>query len=180
MGGRGSGSGMAAYRRNVRSSEDTIRNEPVEHLLLLDKDGKIAMRTGDGKRGEVEVTPEMMRRARDSVMTHNHPGGSTFSKEDIQTSLQLGLREIRATTAKNGTFSLRRDYDLNTPQPSFYRSFAAEYDTYVKYNIQRVLQSQIFRREITVDEAIRRDGVMRREWLRDNAKKYGWTYKEEK
>lgn len=179
MGGRGSSSGMGAYQRNVRRSEDTIRNEPVEHLLLLDKNGNVAMRAGDGKRSEVNVTNEMMQAARDAVMTHNHPGGSTFSMEDIQTALVLGLREIRATTASNGTYTLRRDYELGTPQPMFYRNFANEYQMNAR-SIHNTLQEKVYSGEITVDEAISRDRNMRREWLRDNAKKYGWTYREEK
>ena len=180
MGGRGSSSGMGAYQRNVRSSEDEIRNEPVEHLLLLDKNGKIAMRTGDGQRGEVNVTPEMMARAKDAVMTHNHPGGSPFSHEDIQTALTIGLREIRATTAQNGTYSLRRDYELDAPQNNSYWRFALDYRSYVNTEIHAALQNRIYRGEITVDDAVRQDKSMRREWLRNNAKKYGWTYKEER
>lgn len=180
MGGRGSGSGMGAYRQNVRNSEDTIRNEPVEHLLLLGADGKIEMEAGDGQQSEVTVTPEMMAKARDAVMTHNHPRGSPFSWEDVHTAITLGVREIRATTAYNGTYSLRRNYELTAQNPSHYASFGLAYRMYIINDIRPTIQGRVNRGEINIWQANRQENDMRREWLRNNAKRFGYTYKEEK
>ena len=172
---------MSAFQRNVRRAEDSIRNEQTEHLMVLDSKGNVAARSGDGQRSEVSFTPEMERLARDAVVTHNHPGGSTFSWEDIHASMLLGIKEVRATTASNGTYVLRRDYDLGGYVPGSYRDFAYDYRSYVNTAVIPSVRAKLNSGQIkTSDEAYAADGRMRRDWLKNNSKRYGWTYREEK
>ena len=52
------------------------------------------------------------------VLTHNHPGCSVFSKEDVGIFLQTEMQEIRATNRLNETFVLRRTEASKNSDPS--------------------------------------------------------------
>ena len=179
MSGRGGRSGMNSFRTNLHKAEDKIRNEQYEHLLLIDSKGNVSREAGDNNTSQVNVPEEMIRMSVDGVMTHNHPRGTTFSWQDVQTALTIGLKEIRATTANNGTYVLRRNYKLSDPQPMMYKSFGMGY----RYNCDKIhetIQGRINRGEIDISEAGKLDAQMRRDWLKNNAKNFGWTYREEK
>lgn len=180
MGGRGSSSGMGAYERNMNRIEGTIRNETVEHLILADDKGKELHRTSDGESSEVGLTPEMIRNARDNVITHNHPRGRNFSMEDIQVAQYYGVRELRATTRDNGTYVLRRTYELGKP-PAAWQRFALDYQRAFNQT-QRIIQGRIDRGELGMNPSgwYREEGRLMGEWLKNNAETYGWKYRKER
>ena len=44
---------------------------------------------------------------RNSIVTHNHPGGRSFSEDDLVTAVELDLYELRAVS-RGFTYRLRR------------------------------------------------------------------------
>ena len=170
------------YKENLKKTEDTIRDKPVEHMIMVDSKGNIKFQTTDNKVDEVSFTMEMAKNAVDAVVTHNHPGGSCFSPEDIQSALYYGVREIRATTAKNGTHVLRRNYELSEGAKLVDALYFPS--AYYEYRITKVVpavKAMIARKEIPFDlSAIRREeSKLLSKWLTDNAGKYGWSYTKE-
>ncbi|MDP2216406.1 MAG: minor capsid protein [Methanolobus sp.] len=88
-----SGQGIEAI---VRSYEAEIKNKPYENCYALDSNGNIVLEKS-GTRNQIEITAAEGRLLRGTVFTHNHPGGSSFSMEDIQTGSYFAVREMRAT-----------------------------------------------------------------------------------
>lgn len=183
MGGRASSSGFNAYQRNVRKAEDTIRNETVEHLLMLDEQGRIKFRASDGIADQVGLTPEMEANARDAVLTHNHPGGTTLSSDDIECAIYYGMKEVRATTASGLTYVLTRNYDLHqggkNPPPGNFQNFPKVFSRVTRQAMDDAAL-KVQRGEISKSQWGKAQSDTRREWLKKNASFYGWTYKEEK
>ena len=64
----------------------------------------------DNTKNYVTFSEEQVKQFEDNILTHNHPGGSTFSCEDVSLLTYSKMQEIRATTSK-GTFSLRANKD---------------------------------------------------------------------
>lgn len=177
MGGRGASYG--GYRGNVEKAERSIRNESVEHMIMLDKNGNIALRTSDNNKSTVTMSAEMVAMARDAVFTHNHPSGATFSSQDVETAFRTGMKEIRATAPDGSTVSLRRNWSLDRPQDPLYKSFGFAYWQRTQ-GIRDSLLDRINSGELTIEQANRAGDRMQRDWLKQNAGRFGWTYTEER
>ena len=166
----------------IGNADDSIRNGTTETAVLLDAKGNEIGRTSDGEQGSVTITPELKAQMRDAIMTHNHPMGTTFSPEDVYNAIINGLQELRATTANNGTYVLRRAFDWMDGNHSDmkYIDWYKEYAT-ASGRIRSVVQSRIYRGEITSQqEAMAEDSRLRGEWLTENAPRYGWKYTKER
>jgi len=86
-----------AARKALIPIEREISKQPVEHLYLLNKTGKILSKAiGTAKNVNILLVPP------DSfIATHNHPSGSrSLSPIDIYGAIYWNLREIRAVTKK--------------------------------------------------------------------------------
>ena len=166
------------YEQNVRHSENSIRSEKVEHLLLLNDDGTIRFRASDGKEAEVTPTQEIIDNALDAVLTHNHPGGSCFSAEDIQTAMYMQVKEMRATTLENGTFALRRTHQTGVSPTPRYHWFPLLYRE-VRDNIHAAIQARIDNGTIPFDMKVikREENEMSAKWLSENAQRFGWEFR---
>lgn len=110
MGGRGASS-LSSYSNSLRKAENSIRNNETESLIILDKNGKVLINKSDNQRREVRITQEEALRMQNNVLTHNHPGGTTFSYMDLNTAYSTGVSEIRAVH-KSGYYSLKRNFIL--------------------------------------------------------------------
>jgi len=97
-------------KMSLLAAEHEIKDMPRERLYIFDKHGNPIVIRG-GKEGEVRLGFTDIFKAKKfdntgAVITHNHPGGATFSSTDISTAGSLGLSEIRATT-NTDTYILR-------------------------------------------------------------------------
>jgi hypothetical protein len=96
-------------RQRVREAERAHAHASVEHARVVSRSGAVLFDRSDGAASSIDFTPADMWTFRDNrgaVLTHNHPGGDSFSKDDIAFARQAGLSEIRAST-RDAVFSMR-------------------------------------------------------------------------
>jgi len=167
-------------KAEVKRVEDVFRKQPVEYASCVDSSGRNLFKTTDKDEGGVNLTlyKEHMK---NGVLTHNHPGGRTFSIEDISTAVGTGLAEVRACTEK-GAFSLVRQYSLDEGPTESQKEFAWRYklamDDYATRVTDPIWQKSAQLQE-DADRCNRMAEEFRRNWLKKNAHKFGWEYTEE-
>jgi hypothetical protein len=93
----------------VLEAERGIRSSDYETAYLYDKNGKLIAQQS-GNKDTVNLSPAMLNQMRGSILTHNHPGGSSFSRQDIAVAVNHGLAEVRAVTSER-TYSMVMDND---------------------------------------------------------------------
>lgn len=197
MGSRGQASGLEKlgdiYRIaekskefliSLRREEDSLRSGQVEKAIILDKDGNILFTESQGDESEVRFTKEQCVKMKDANLTHNHPNGTTFSVEDLRLLIHARLASIRVVT-NDAEYELQR---LGKPSPKRKR-FAEEYNLFQQKvdeaadkEWDTVLQ-QYFDGKITQEEcekqgrrAFEKINLEYSNWLRKNAKRYGYRY----
>lgn len=103
----------------IVSMEEKIRmNQGFETAYALDSRGRVVMNKG-GQASSVSISQQEGLLLKDSIFTHNHPGGwkykegtigrigNSFSTDDIRTAIKLDIKEIRAVTP-HFTFTMKR------------------------------------------------------------------------
>jgi hypothetical protein len=103
------GGAYSPLERAVRAQEDLIRHDSVESLYAFDVGGSIVFSKTGGQH-DIQVSLLEVARLRDTVLTHNHPNGTSLSRHDLQVAAVGDLAEIRVVTA-DWRFSLRRPPD---------------------------------------------------------------------
>lgn len=89
-----------------RTDEIAIAGNKEEHAILYDSNGNRLFKK-QGKADEIEYSYAETLLMGDGVLTHNHPGGGSFSPDDIDTLRHTGLYELRAI-GRDGVYVLRR------------------------------------------------------------------------
>jgi hypothetical protein len=93
----------------VTDFEERVREERVEHAIVVDESGNVLFEK-KGTKKSVTFDPEEMGKIKNGtnvVLSHNHPGGSSFSKQDIMLSARNNISEIRVITSSE-LFVMRR------------------------------------------------------------------------
>ena len=104
-GGGGMGSGSKGLARSLSAREGSIRGNDFETLFALDENGNEIFKK-IGNRNSVSYGMDGWK-TKDAIVTHNHPGGSSFSWQDVQGMVYHNQKEMRAT-GKEFTFSIKR------------------------------------------------------------------------
>jgi SPP1 gp7 family putative phage head morphogenesis protein len=89
----------------IENYEDRIRNLPKETSRIFDSNGKIIFEKS-GNINSIHFSDQEFALFERNVFTHNHPGGSTLSPEDVFCAFDFKSYEIRAA-GSNGTYYLR-------------------------------------------------------------------------
>lgn len=79
--------------------ENEIRRDAVETGAFIAPDGRI-LRRRTGVPNRVSYLPEELVGVQGTTFTHNHPGGASFSLEDLLLAADLQLHEVRVVTAR--------------------------------------------------------------------------------
>lgn len=99
--------GALGTMSSVRAAEKSIWYRPTEQAIGFTANGdRVLDKAGTKKQvgfTEAEVAP--LRNG--GVFTHNHPGGGSFSPNDIVMASSLNLAEIRAVNGPNEVYSMR-------------------------------------------------------------------------
>jgi len=95
-----------SVQRALARAEPALRRGTVERLIAYDLAGNEVLRL-DGTEDEVKIPRAAYGMLRNTIVTHNHPGGRSFSEDDIITAIELDLFELRAVS-RDFTFRLRR------------------------------------------------------------------------
>jgi len=134
----------------IRDYEAKIKARKTEKAYLFDTNGNVLLEKG-GTKNSVGFTNEEVQLFRGAILTHNHPGASSFSSQDIRTSCANFLKEIRAT----GTFRtyIMKMKDGSNLYPDLWKDKIR--DMYVIYNaeVRRELLSRIDKGELSIPEA---------------------------
>lgn len=84
-------------RKKAVAFEEEFRESRSEYGIFISNDGeKLYPLSGDINK--VNVPSELWGKVVGTTFTHNHPGGSNFSIDDIITAAELNLAEVRAVT----------------------------------------------------------------------------------
>jgi len=83
----------------LREIENAIARERREIAYVLDEDGRVLVRR-EGGRDMVSLGDLPRELIRGRYVTHNHPEGNSFSREDIRFLLEFRPAEIRAVTRR--------------------------------------------------------------------------------
>jgi hypothetical protein len=134
-GGFGSGAkgGSGRLARNLEAHEKIIRaNDAFETLTAFDDNGNMLFSKKGGPHSVVYGADGP--KTTNAVVTHNHPGGASFSWQDVSGMVYFNQKEMRAT-GKEYTFSLKRPakgwgVSWKTAESRFKRASAAARKVY--------------------------------------------------
>jgi len=106
----------AELNKKVAKVANRIRGKKIEEVHAWDDAGNLIdlpqRRTADS----VSVAPEHLERLRNGrLMIHNHPGGTSFSQQDVYSAWQYNLAEIRVIGASG------YDYTMLPPEGKTWR-----------------------------------------------------------
>lgn len=87
--------------------EDAHRNDAVETALGVDPSGKVIIDKSQGVVNRVDFTQAEADSMRGGVLTHNHPGGTAFSVDDLAFLRAHDLHEIRVARKGDGNITAR-------------------------------------------------------------------------
>ena len=93
--GSKSGEPTPAARERLTSREFLIVNKPVEWGCVVDREGR-AILDKVGEKTEVSFSGDEIEQMKDRHFTHNHPSGSSLSKEDLNLALDADLASMSA------------------------------------------------------------------------------------
>ncbi len=133
----------------IKGIEAKIKTRKTEKAYLFDSKGNILLEKG-GTRNQVVFTQEELKLFKGSILTHNHPGASSFSVQDVRTACANSLKEIRVT----GTF---RTYamkmkDGSNMYPDLWKDKIR--DVYVVHNaeVRREFVSKIGKGDMSIQD----------------------------
>lgn len=90
--------------------EREIREFAVEHAFAFSVEGELLFHTTSDEDSQVGFNDAELALLAGAVLTHNHPGGRSFSEQDVTFAMRVGLAEMRVVTARS-RFVLRPPRD---------------------------------------------------------------------
>ncbi|MDR1157005.1 MAG: hypothetical protein LBK75_01675, partial [Oscillospiraceae bacterium] len=88
---------MSGLNESLQAIEKAKRGLDYEVGTLLAPDGTVLREYG-GEKHAVSTPSEDALLFRGGVFTHNHPGGRTFTLEDIRSFIASEAKEVRVST----------------------------------------------------------------------------------
>jgi NAD+--asparagine ADP-ribosyltransferase len=186
MGGRGASAyERVGYRNSLVINERKIRGKQTESAIVIDKSGRIVFIQSTGESDAVHFTEDQLKNMKGTTLTHNHPRSSTFSSEDLYLLTKQKLKAIRAV-GDHHTYQLEK---MNTTPLKDRSLFASDYKAamvrnkaitnklYNKYHDQMksgIISISKFNGKMVELETML--NKLNSDWLRANAKDYGYRY----
>lgn len=91
----------ALLQTRLDEVERAIRDLAVEHAYAFSVDGELLLHRTDDADSKVHFDDEAIALLPGTVLTHNHPGGRSFSETDVTFAMRVGLAEMRVVTARS-------------------------------------------------------------------------------
>lgn len=82
-------------RKAAVGIEEQIRKDHLETGAFIGRDGSVLLQR-QGEPDSVGFPVNEFDKLKGSTFTHNHPGNSTFSRQDVSLASEIGLTELRA------------------------------------------------------------------------------------
>ena len=73
----------------------------VEYAFAFSAEGELLLHQTTAATSRVTFDAAAIARLPGAVLTHNHPGGRSFSEEDVTFAMRVGLAEMRVVTARS-------------------------------------------------------------------------------
>lgn len=96
---RGSPDVSTSARWAAVQFEDAVRHDPNENGAFFRSDGTVIFRKV-GTPSNILFSAAELSGVNNSMFSHNHPGGHTFSMQDVQHAVELDLIELRAVAPR--------------------------------------------------------------------------------
>ena len=150
----------------LKEEEDRIRNEPIEHMVVLDPytDEVVMKLTGDKTSVGPKTVQEALNLYGGKVITHNHPSlwdkydprsrGVSFSPADVNCGCRAGAAEVRAIT-RDYNHSIKPPKDVMWDTNFYNRKVTPEFNRQYRilYNdlMPKILNGQISQEDAEAD-----------------------------
>jgi len=92
-------------KQELLKDEESLSHREKETVVVYDGSGKYLF-TKRGSETEIIFTRKEGKMLKDSIITHNHPSGASFSIQDIKTLKASGAAELRVV-GKNCVYYIR-------------------------------------------------------------------------
>ena len=153
-----------------RLDEASIAGHKNEYGILYDSKGNRILKKR-GEKDRIVYTDEEVALMLDGVLTHNHPGGATFSLDDIDMLGRAGLSELRAV-GRDGIYVIKQPETWPEGINSF-EKLEKEY-TDIQLSLQDDMYGEVLSGRITTDNGYSIE--YQRRILEKLTSKYGFTY----
>jgi hypothetical protein len=100
--------GLGGLGESLHAVESAKRELNYEVGTLVAQNGTVLREYG-GTDHQVDTPIADLPLFQGNVFTHNHPGGRTFTLEDIQSFIESEAKEVRVSTPQGTFFSLREN-----------------------------------------------------------------------
>ena len=110
--------------KSLAKTEAEIRQLPHERALIFNQDGTIFFER-NGTSSQVAFTDQEFKTFTGKVFTHNHPGNTSFSDNDVHRAAEYELSEMRAVST-NYTHSIKPPV-LGWEKDMWYNEILPEY-----------------------------------------------------
>jgi hypothetical protein len=100
--------------RQLLRIERVLAQQPLEHLFAFAPDGRFLLHATSGLPARVLLSSAQRSLLGDTIVTHNHPGGRSLSKMDLDFAMDCNLLQVRAVT-RWGRYWLNRPQQGWTP-----------------------------------------------------------------
>lgn len=184
FGGRGASSSNGSVYNSVLRVEQARKGLTREELSIYSKDGKLLLEMqGEDNHVDARQYRDLMENA---IVTHNHPMNDNFSSGDIDEFVNSNLYELRAST-NDKTYIIRKtNAKGNSKIKEDYNKVNSESWNYASQKLQEKAKNNTlgynprenparYNKERQLLKA-----EYKSKWLKENAKKYGYTYSEKK
>lgn len=171
--------GPSKAHPNVIKVENKNRKLHHEEANAFDDNGNVVLSKG-GNSNSVGFRPYECAKVANTTFTHNHPGGSIFSVEDVVFTVKNNLKEMRATQPDGGVYSLKRVGKVNI---TFMDKYKENYHMSVgaaKYKMDQYVPKLMAQGKVSSADANRMFSQKINDefipWLKKNAGKYGYEF----
>ncbi len=89
------GNSQKHLAETIKETEAKLITRKTEKAVVFADDGTIVFEKAGGK-SSVSFTASELRLFKDNILTHNHPGGTSFSRDDVALATTWNLKGIRA------------------------------------------------------------------------------------
>lgn len=175
----------------IRSFEERVRDDDLEHMVVMDRDGNIiAESVGEADSVDVGLSDDQIK---DMITSHNHPDwvledgtkivNGVFSPDDITSMAMSDEYESRVVTSLRTYILRRKDFNDSSGRKPFARAYEAFWEKAEAHAIavtnKAIADGKIKDTESAFDRCANMlINKYLRKWLRNNAGKYGYEYEE--
>lgn len=131
----------------VRVAEAEIAGLPYEVVIVFDPVTGVEIFRKNGETGGIYLTRDEALRAKNAILTHNHPAGSAvFSLNDLQLGECVNVRQLRVVTPSLARCVVTRPANTSAWRGAFLLNERNYNELVRRFGGERAYQADVFRR----------------------------------